>query len=340
MKKSIYYVIISLILMLTMSACSSSGSDKADSTKAAESAESKVSLTAQKMTVGSMKGPTTMGIINMMYDEPLKDIGGETSFNIYASAEELTTAIVKKEVDIALVPANLASVLYKKTEKGITVIDINTLGVLFALSYDESIKDVKGLADKTIYMTGMGSVPEYSFRYILKKNGIDDSKVDIHFCSESSEVISSLAADKEAVGILPQPFAQSAVIKDSELKFALDLNEEWEKVSGGNGMITGVTIVRNEYMEKYPGTVELFIKAHKESVAFSEKNLKTAAERIEEKDILKAAVVEKAYDKCHIVCTDGTKMKEMLSSYLKELFDLEPSSVGGELPDDGFYYVN
>ena len=76
--------------------------------------------------------------------------------------------IANGDLDIALVPANVASVLYAKTQGNITVLDINTLGVLYVVASDDSITSMAGLKGRTIYMTGKGH-PEYVMNYLLRK---------------------------------------------------------------------------------------------------------------------------------------------------------------------------
>lgn len=42
---------------------------------------------------------------------------------------------------------------------------------------------------------------------------------------------------------------------------------------------------------------------------------------------------------CNIHFIKGEEMKEKASGYLQVLFDADPKSVGGTLPDDAFYYT-
>ena len=50
-------------------------------------------------------------------------------------------------------------------------------------------------------------------------------------------------------------------------------------------------------------------------------------------------VARKAIPQCNIVCIQGEEMKNALSGYLKALYDQDPSSVGGNLPGEEFYYI-
>ena len=107
-------------------------------------------------TVAALKGPTAMGMVKMMSDDAASD-SPLYDFNIYASADEITPKLVQGELDIAAVPANLASVLYNNTEGQVQVLAINTLGVLYIVEDGDTVQSVEDLKGKTIFASGKGS---------------------------------------------------------------------------------------------------------------------------------------------------------------------------------------
>ncbi len=283
--------------------------------------------------VGSLKGPTSIGIIRMMHEQE----NNNYTFTMETQADVILSSVVSGELDIALIPANVASVLYNKTKGGISVIDINTLGVLYMVSGDNSISSLADLEGRTVYTTGAGSTPEYVLRYLLAQNGLTD-KVGIEFKSEATEVAAVLAKDTSAVGMLPQPFVTAALSKNEALKIVLDMTDEWNKLGNGSKLITGVTVVRNDFLKEHPAAVEAFVKDHKSDAEFVNSDVETASEYVAEAGIIeKAPVAAKAIPYCNIVCISGADAKESLSGYLAALYEQDPSSVGGSLPADDFY---
>lgn len=285
--------------------------------------------------VGALKGPTTMGLL-FMKDQPNID------FTMVTAPEEIMPMIVKGDVDIAMVPSNMASVLYNKTEGQISVIDINTLGVLYMVTADENVKTMEDLKGRTVYLTGQGATPEYVLRYILKENGLTDADVTLEFKPEPTEIVSILAEDQEAVGLLPQPFVTAACLKNEALKVAMDLNEEWDALQGegGSHMITGVTLVRNEFLAEHKEAVKQFIADHAASAEKVNSSPEEAAKLVVEAGIVpKEPVAQKAIPECNIVCISGEEMKTALSGYLNVLFEQNPKSVGGALPEEDFYFA-
>ena len=294
---------------------------------------------AASIRVGSLKGPTSMGLVSLRRSAENGELTDSYTFTMATDASEIAAGLVAGDLDIALIPANLAAVLYnKRTEKGIQVIDVNTLGVLYCVTGAEGIASVKDLAGKTVYLTGQGTTPEYSLRYLLGQAGVTDCTLE--FKSEATEVAALLAADPSSIAVLPQPFATAAMAQNADLKEAFSLSESWDAVSGGSRMVTGVTVVRKAFLQDHPQAVERFLKAHAESAAKASSDAAGTAKLIAEYGIIeKEPVALKALPKCGVTCLTGADMETALKGYLEVLYQADPASVGGEAPDSGFYYA-
>ena len=296
------------------------------------------------MRVVALKGPTAMGMVQVMDRTDNGDLKGQYSFSIAAAIDEVTPQIAQGTVDVAAVPANLASVLYNKTEGKIQALAVNTLGVIYIVENGDTVHSVEDLRGKTIYASGKGATPEYALNYILSSNGIDPEKdVTIEWKSEHAECLQTLIAGGEGIAMLPQPFVTTAQTKLESLRVALDLTEEWEKLQAGaenpSAMITGVVVVQKAYAEAHPEQIAAFLEAYHASVDFVNSDVEGGAKLVGAYEIVPEAVALKALPACNIVCIDGTEMQEKLSGYLGELFAQNPASVGGKLPEADFYYV-
>ena len=295
--------------------------------------------------VMALKGPTAMGMVQLMDNAEAGPVNGNSyTFTIAASADEVTPKLVQGEADIAAVPANLASVLYNNTEGQVQVLAINTLGVLYIVENGDSVQTVSDLAGKTIYASGKGSTPEYALNYILSENGIDpEADVTIEWKSEHSECVAALASDEDGIAMLPQPFVTTAQTQNENLRIALDLTEEWDALQADaetpSALLTGVVVVRTAFAEEHPEAVNAFLDSYRESVDYVNANVTDAAALIEKYDIVTAAVAEKALPYCNITFIEGSEMQEKLSGYLNVLYKQNPTSVGGALPADDFYYI-
>ncbi|MBQ2752054.1 MAG: ABC transporter substrate-binding protein [Oscillospiraceae bacterium] len=294
--------------------------------------------------VMALKGPTAMGMVKMMDEVDNGNIKSNNySFSLAGAIDEVTPKLVKGEVDIAAVPANLSSVLYNNTKGQVKVLAVNTLGVIYIVESGENVKTVEDLRGKTVYASGKGATPEYGLNYVLEKNGINPaSDLTIEWKSEHAECLTALMADPNAIAMLPQPFVTTAQMKNEGIRVALDLTEEWEKLQTGEDksmMITGVVVARADFIEKNPAAVADFLDNYSASVEFVNGNVEKAAELVGNYGIVPAPVAIKALPECNITFVEGAEMKEGLSGYLKALFDQNPKAVGGALPADDFYFA-
>jgi NitT/TauT family transport system substrate-binding protein len=363
MKKKILTAVLAICLAASLAACGGKENDPEITAAVAEteeeSAETKEisteitteitaenqeedqlsETTAVTIRVGSLSGPTSMGLVKLMEDAKNGETEVAYDFTIATAADEITTALIQGDLDIALIPANVASVLYNKTEGQVLVLDINTLGVLYMLESGNDIHSVEDLAGRTIYLPGKGTTPDYALQYLLAQHGLTVDDVDLEYKSEGTEVIAALAENPDAVGLLPQPAATSACIQNESLRVALDLTAEWDAVSADSSLVTGVTVVRKAFLEENEAAVRSFLAAHEASAAYTNENIEEAAELVADLGIVpKAAIAAKAIPYCNITCITGEEMKTALSGYLQVLEEQNPQSIGGVLPGDDFYY--
>lgn len=320
------------------------GAEEGASGQAADA--SSANEAAVSVRVGALKGPTGMGLAKMMADVEAgeNEDAGDYAFTLSGSADELTPALVKGDLDICMVPANLAAVLYANTDGAVQVLAVNTLGVLDIVSVGDGVQGMADLKGKTIVAAGKGSTPEYALRYLLESNGLDpDVDVTIEWKSEHAECVAALAENPAAVAMLPQPFATSAMAKIEGARIALDLNDVWNEAmratGGDSALITGVVVARTAFVEEHPQAVADFMATYEASIAYTGENAAEAAQLICDAGIIDAAVAEKALPYCNIVFWSGDAMKTALSGYLQTLYDANPKAVGGALPGDDFYYL-
>ncbi len=212
------------------------------------------------------------------------------------------------------------------------------MGNLFVLTNGVEINEFSDLAGKTITTIGQGATPEYALNFMLDKAGIKD-KVVINYMAEPSELATMVAGGTVDVAVLPEPFVSVVTMKDANIKNALNLNEEWNKLNDNQIMAMGCIVVNKKFAEENKAAVDKFLAEYEKSVEFVNKDVKAAAKIIEAKGILaSAAIAEKAIPNSAIVYKDAMANKEAINAYLQILHTSNPASVGGALPDDGFYY--
>lgn len=297
-------------------------------------------MTANILTIS---GPTGMGIAQMMQANSDGTTKVDYSFRVTANPSDILTAIVSGETDIAACPINLASTIWNKTNGQIQMLAVNTLGVLYIVTNGEEISSFEDLNGKTVVASGEGAIPDYAMRYLC---GYYNVKPDIQFVDTFANASAMLASGEVQIALLAEPSVSSALIKNPELKVALDIEEIWSKMkredgSAVSGLVQGCVIVRKEFADAHPDTVKEFLKEYQASVQFVTKpeNADQAALYCEAFEILpKAAIAKKALPNSNIVFITGDEMKKCVSEELQHFYDFSPTSVGGKLPEGAFYY--
>ena len=334
MTKKIISVILAICFVLSFAACANT---KDETTSPVETTQDNSQLLTVNAAV--LKGPTGMGMAWLMNENKNGTSVNKYDFTVSGAADEVTAKLVSGELDIAAIPTNAASALYNKTKGAVMVLAVNTLGVLYVIEKGDSVSSIADLAGKKIVSAGQGTTAEYVVNYVLSENGLTVGKdVTVDYVSEHTEVASLALAGDYDIAIVPEPFVTSITSKNSEFHVRIDLTEAWNATGAGE-LVMGAIAARREFVEKNPEAVSAFMKEYEASVKYTNDNVEQAAQLIESFDIISADVAVKAIPNSHIVFLSGTDMKQKMSDFLSVLFSLEPTSIGGKLPEDNFYYT-
>ncbi|GKX29918.1 lipoprotein [Vallitalea longa] len=313
--------------------------DKEGTDKETDTSENDKEATVIK--VAALKGPTGMGMAKLMDDVDSGESALKCEFTLSGAPDELTGKIISNEVDLACVPTNLASVLYNKSKGQIKLAAVNTLGVLYVMEVGDEIKSVEDLKGKEIYTSGKGLVPDYILQYILKENNLDPEKdVTLNYTMQHAEVATTVISGDNKLAMLPQPFVTTVSMKNKDARIALDITEEWKKIQGEDSPLAmGCIIVNSEFAANNKELVADFLEEYKQSVEWVNANAEEAGKVIENQGIINnAKIAETAIPNSNIVFITAEDAKETLQNLYEILFEFNPTSVGGKLPDGDFYY--
>lgn len=291
------------------------------------------------VTIAGLKGPTSIGMIKMIDEKALNSDKYIVNYVTESAPDALTGKIINGDIQISSVPINLASVLYNKTEGKVQLMAVNTIGNLYIIGTDE-IQSINELEGKTLGMSAKGSTPDFAMNYLLKENNISD-KVELNYAMDHATLAQSVIAEDTKVAVLPQPFVTQTMMKNSNIKLLVDLNEAWKTTTAEKSQLyTGAVIVNKEFAINNKEFVAEFLKQYESSVNWVLDNPKDASLLVEKNEIMpSAALVEKALPYCGIVYEPAESVKNGLNEFYKILFDSNPASVGGSLPDEGFYFT-
>ena len=283
-----------------------------------------------------------MGMVKMLEDAAAGNAKNAIEFTIAPTGDELVPKILQGELDILAVPSNLGAVLYNNQDAPgmVQMLAANMLGAIYVLEAGgETVNALEDLKGQTIYTVGKGSTPEYLLGYLLAEHGLTiNEDVTVEFRNDPSEILGYLASGQANLAMLPQPYVTIAQGKVEGLRVALDMNGEWDALDNGSKLITAGLIARKDFVEAHPQQVADFLDDLAASTDWSNANVEEAAKLIEKYTEIPAAVAQASLPKCNVVCITGDEMKASTEAYFQVLFDQNPASIGGAMPEDDFYY--
>jgi len=295
----------------------------------------------EDISIVALKGPTGMGLVDIM--EKSENDEGALNYNISLadSPDDIVGKIISKEVDIAAVPSNLALTLYNRTEGQVQIVAVNTLGVLYIVENGDTVNTMEDLKGRNLHVSGIGATPDFVLRYLLQENNLDiDRDLEVDFTLQNADLATALAQGDVDLALLPQPHVTTAMMRNEDLRIALDITKEYREASGTDSNLPmGAIIAQREFAENNKEALEKFLHEYKKSVDFVNSNQDEAAELIAKFEILpNPQVAKNAIPYSNIVFIDAMDIRSDLEEYYNILFNFEPKSIGGKMPQDDFYY--
>ena len=292
-----------------------------------------------------LSGPTGIGAAKLLTDSDKDDTVNHYTYTVATDNNEVVAGLTAAdgEYDIAMVASNVAANLYNKTQGDVKILALGTQGVLHILegSNGTAIQSMKDLKGKTIYATGQGANPEYILRHLLTENGLDpDKDVEIVF-ADATEISAKLISGEIETAMLPVPAATAAIAKSQgSVRDAIDLTSAWNDLDNGSQLIMSAVVARADFLAEHPQAVDAFLEEYEDSVTYVKENPEEAGQLVADLGIApSAAIAQKAIPQCNLVFLSGADMKPAISGYYEVLYSIDPTAVGGKLPDDNIYYV-
>ena len=321
-------------------ASTSSAGNAPDASQPDESGETATDFAGTDINMAVLSGPTGIGAVKLMERNDNGETVNHYNFTVATDNSAVVAGLANGDYDIAAVATNVAANLYNQTSGGVQICALNTYGVLYILENGDTIQSMADLAGKTIYATGQGANPEYVLNYLLTQNGLTPGEdVTVEYM-DSNLLMTEMAAGTYEVCMLPVPAVTSVLMQNSDVRTALDLTEEWDKVTDEGVLTMGCVVVRTEFAQENPEAVKAFLSEYADSISYVQENVEEASQLCETYGIVaKAAVAAAAIPDCNLCCVTGGDIRSAIEPYYNVLFEANPDSIGGALPGEDFYFV-
>lgn len=246
-------ILLSLALSLILSSCSL-GRDTDDPNQLVDEKSN------TEIAFSFMEGVTALSVAQMINDDPQIGEGYKIKYEILNSPDLLSTRLIKREADIAIVPTTLAAQSYNK-DLGYVICGTSTWGNLYIVGREEltSLDDLKG---KTLHTFGRGLTPDVILKLILLDRGLDmEEDLDLVYLNSAAEVAPLLLSGKTDLALLPEPVLSSVLLKNPDLKVLFSLNDLWmDSVGVSYGYPQSSLVIKEDLIINHPEFVGDFIK--------------------------------------------------------------------------------
>ena len=316
--KKISTLILTIILVVNLTGCSLS----------------------KDVRVKTYNGLPAISICKLIKEEDNIKSSYKTSYTIESNDKKLVESLNKKQVDIALVPTDMAAKVYNKNSSYQIFASIGQ-GSYYLVTSDPEVRGFNStLINKEIAIAGENSMTDNIVKAILKKNNIDETLVKFKYTNTVPELVKTLTLGEIYIGIVPETSLTSLLYKHSGLKILASINDAYENtfdISEGYPQFS--VIVRKDFAKNNKEYVNKFLFKLKESIEFVNNNpLQAGAYGEELKIPIKPQILSKAIKRCNLKFIEIDKFKQNYEYFFDILYNYNNEAVGGTVPDESIYH--
>ena len=316
--KKISTLILTIILVVNLTGCSLS----------------------KDVRVKTYNGLPAISICKLIKEEENIKSSYKTSYTIESNENKLLESLNKKQIDIALVPTDMAAKVYNKNSSYQICASIGQGSYYLVTSDPEVIGFNSTLINKEIAIAGESSMTDNIVKAILKKNNIDETLVKFKYTNTVPELVKTLTLGEIYTGIVPETSLTSLLYKHSGLKILASTNDAYENtfdISEGYPQFS--VIVRKDFAKNNKEYVNKFLFKLKESIEFVNNNpLQAGAYGEELKIPIKPQILSKAIKRCNLKFIEIDKFKQNYEYFFDILYNYNNEAVGGTVPDESIYH--
>lgn len=344
MKRKALIRLVVLLAVLMMAG----GEGFAGGTQDTPSAEAP-SAGSRLVNVAALNGPSGIPMAYLFENKPVME-GADFDFQVVAGADVLLPKLLKGEVDVGILPPNVAAKVFSKNNGALLVGAVVGEGMLSLITKDGQVNSLADLKGKTVNMAGQGATPEYLFRYLLQANGIavaadglepDADSVALDFSIPAAELAAALLSGRIQYAVVPEPFATVSTTRDAAVRRAVNLQDAYRAVTGdasANYPMT-VVVIRKELAASSPELVRGFLAAYQEAVEWTLAHPAEAGALVEKHTLgLQASIAIKVIPNGAYVFVPARQAQESLEGLFSIFLDFAPDAIGGQLPAQDFYF--
>ena len=298
-----------------------------------------------KLTLVTPPGPMAIPLAYITVNDKLSAVAEETELVIWENPDQLKAIVAGNQGDFVTLPSNAAATFYNKGLGG-QLLDISVWNILYVISSDSTIESLADVQGQKIVVPFKGSMPDLLYQYVCTKQGLDPfNDFDLQYAATPQQAAQMLLSGEVNHAVLTEPLVTMVLLQtkgsDRPLYRAARFETEWANATGGAsktpiaGTIALASVqdkpeVINEFLKQYALATEWMLAHPDEAGALMEDQLPELG--------FKAKPMAASLQDITWEFVPAQDARQDVELFFTALTELSPEVIGGQLPDDGFYY--
>ena len=302
----------------------------------------------KKLTLAGPFASVSNPLIHMVETGALSDIAETVEFKVWKNPDQLRALALGKEADFIAMPSNVAANLYNRGVD-LKLVNISVWGILWMVSREDALTTLTDFKGKEIAMPFRADMPDIIFKQLAEEQGLDVKKdFNLRYVSNPLDAMKLLITRRVDHALLAEPAISMALRKTKsfpvnvvapDLYRSVNLQEEWGRLLKRESKIPQAGMVVMGELLQNPTIVSRLQKEYAKSLKWSVDNPDEAGDLVAKYiDMLKPKAVADSIRISSFAALPAADIRDELEFFYKRLLRDNKDLVGGQLPDDDFYF--
>jgi NitT/TauT family transport system substrate-binding protein len=300
--------------------------------------------TAAKYEKITLAGPTALvsfPLLHMLETQALKDYTDKLEFRLWQSPDQLRVLLAKKEIDFSAAPSNLPAIMANRGEP-VRLLNISVWGILWLLSRDPTVKSFADLAGKELLLPFHRDLPSVLVDTLLA-SGETAPGMNLRRTRAAEDAIALMLTGQGQNALLVEPTASLLIWRNEQqggarLYRVESLEDTWRARFPDQAELPQAGIMANSNVAGDLALSRAVDREYAKSAAWCVANTSDCANMVNRHiPHLPAAAIESAIKATRLESRPASEVRPQLEALYSLLAGQNPETIGGRLPDAGFY---
>jgi len=293
-------------------------------------------LAAAKITIQT---PSTVGAIPLLWLKEEGKLGEEFELEIIISPDHnrAITLISNNEIDMMVTGVNVGAKVFNKGID-IKMLNTNIWAIDYLLTNGFKAAGWEDLKGKTLSLPLKGGPLDFLVRYLMIENGVEPEEVELVYLPLANGAKTFQLGNLDAI-VLPEPLVTITLAKSEDTYLSFDLQQEWARLHNGEDRLPFVGLFASgQFIRNNQELVEEIKTLYQEGVQWVHQNPEKAAQLASTYFNMPANIIKASFKRVNLNCYPGGEAFRLIESYFGEILKMYPEMIGGQLPNEQFYF--